>query len=87
MYEQLRANPIPINIEHDPTMPPVGRVVGARLRELPDGELLLEGEEELFNSTTQALVLPVRDLLSALDDHPSFSPEPLPLSLSVDDRS
>jgi hypothetical protein len=44
MLEQIKASPKPVNIEHDPTRPPVGWIVKPRLIELPDGEVALETE-------------------------------------------
>lgn len=42
MAKQLQGRALPLNLEHDPTQPPVGRVLGVELVELDDGELALE---------------------------------------------
>ncbi len=39
MLEQIQAAPKPVNIEHDPTVPPVGRMTNPKLIELDDGEV------------------------------------------------
>jgi hypothetical protein len=39
---------LPVGVEHDPRIPPLGRVVRASIHELADGEYALEGEMEIF---------------------------------------
>jgi hypothetical protein len=39
---------VPVGVEHDPRIPPQGRLVRASIRQLDDGEYALEGEFELF---------------------------------------
>ena len=46
--DQLRRSYIPIGLEHDPRLPPFGRVVSAKLLDLSDGEVGLFGLMELF---------------------------------------
>jgi hypothetical protein len=87
MLEQLQAQPVPMNVEHDPTRVPVGRVIGGRLRELEDGEIGLEADMELFDSSTSALILPARDFGKALQSLAPIAPEPDSLELAFDDRS
>jgi hypothetical protein len=48
LVEQMQTTPTPVNIEHDPTVPPVGRTVGGKLVELGDGECAAEHEFEIF---------------------------------------
>jgi hypothetical protein len=38
----------PIGIEHDPRIPPVGRVLSAHIQELDDGEFAVDGIAEIF---------------------------------------
>jgi hypothetical protein len=44
---------IPVNVEHDPRLPVIGRIVGAEIKELGDGELGLEAVIELFEPDDQ----------------------------------
>jgi len=39
---------IPVGIEHDPRIPPVGRVLSAHIKELEDGEFAVDGIAEIF---------------------------------------
>lgn len=39
---------VPVGVEHDPRIPPQGRIVRAWIRELGDGEFALDGEFEMF---------------------------------------
>jgi hypothetical protein len=39
---------IPMGVEHDPRIPPVGRVLSAYLEELEDGEFAVDGIAEIF---------------------------------------
>lgn len=48
MRDHIKEHLIPMGVEHDPRRPPVGRVLGAEIRELDDGTFALEGEGELF---------------------------------------
>ena len=41
---------IPVAWQHDLRYPPLGRVVGARLVELPDGEVAVEGDQEFWDA-------------------------------------
>ena len=38
----------PIGIEHDPRIPPIGRVISAQIEKLPDGEFAVDGIAEMF---------------------------------------
>jgi hypothetical protein len=41
---------VPVGVEHDPRIPPQGRIVRAWSRELDDGEFALDGEFEMFEA-------------------------------------
>jgi hypothetical protein len=45
---QINHSYIPVGVEHDPRIPPQGRVIRAWIVELADGHYALEGELELF---------------------------------------
>jgi hypothetical protein len=38
----------PMGVEHDPRIPPVGRVLSAHIKELEDGEFAVDGIAEIF---------------------------------------
>jgi hypothetical protein len=46
--EQIHRTFVPLGVEHDPRIPPQGRLVRASIRKLEDGEYALDGEFELF---------------------------------------
>lgn len=48
MIEQIESTYIPMGIEHDPRIAPLGRVVAAKITALDDGEHALDAEIELF---------------------------------------
>jgi hypothetical protein len=48
MVEAVSRNWIPVGVEHDPRIPPLGRVREAELRKEPDGSTSLVGTIELF---------------------------------------
>jgi len=48
MVEQIQSHYIHVDIEHDPRLPPVGRISGARLLTLDDGRQAVEATMELF---------------------------------------
>jgi len=48
MVEQVNKQYIPMGIEHDPRIPPLGRLVSARVLQLEDGEYGVEGIGEIF---------------------------------------
>jgi hypothetical protein len=50
MVEQVQSNIFPMGVEHDPRIPPVGRIVDAELREREDGEYQVVGTVEIFES-------------------------------------
>lgn len=39
---------IPVGVEHDPRIPPIGRVISAQIEELPDGEFAVDGIAEIY---------------------------------------
>lgn len=48
MVEQVNRQYIPMGIEHDPRIPPQGRLVSAKVVKLEDGEYGVEGIGEIF---------------------------------------
>lgn len=52
IVEQMRSQYIPFGYDHDPRLPPVGRVVDAALVPLEDGEWGVEGAVQLFDDET-----------------------------------
>lgn len=48
MVRQSNEKIIPLGIEHDPRIPPQGRILEANLVQLPDGEFAVEGIPEFF---------------------------------------
>jgi hypothetical protein len=87
MLEQIQAAPKPVNIEHDPTVRPVGRIKNARLIELGDGEVALETEMELFDGEVSVLLKPVGELRREIAQLPPISAEDGPLEITTDPRS
>lgn len=54
---QLRARYIPLGYEHDPRYPPLGRMVGAQVVELPDGEFAAEALLEFWDADPTTLTI------------------------------
>lgn len=50
MADRMNERYTPISIEHDPRIPPVGRIASARIVELEDGEYGVEGVGEIFEA-------------------------------------
>ncbi len=48
MLEGFKESYVPIDIQHDPRLPPQGRLVSAIVKRLDDGALAIEGVAELF---------------------------------------
>ena len=48
MVEQANSSYIPVGIMHDPRIPPVGRIISAKLVQLEDGEYAVEGVRQIF---------------------------------------
>ena len=40
----------PVGVEHDPRIPPIGRVISAQIEELPDGEFAVDGIAEIYET-------------------------------------
>lgn len=55
MVEQSNRQVIPIGSEHDPRIPPLGRVIMTELVELEDGEFAVEGVAEIFDEDYENL--------------------------------
>jgi hypothetical protein len=83
---QIESAPKPVNIEHDPTVPPVGRMRSGRLIELPDGELSLEAETELFE-VAPVVFKSVSELQARVAGHGPWPAGPGPLKITTDARS
>jgi hypothetical protein len=87
VVEQLQESPKPVGIEHDPTNPPVGRVVGGKLVELPDGEVAAESIIEVYDETKTVVLHSYDEFLEAFRALPGLVPEDGPLRISIDERS
>lgn len=48
MVQQVNERYIPMGLEHDPRIPPQGRLISAELQELEDGEYAIRGTFEVF---------------------------------------
>lgn len=55
MVEQSNRQVIPLGAEHDPRIPPLGRVIITELVELEDGEFAVEGVAEIFDEDFENL--------------------------------
>lgn len=62
MIEELNHSLIPLNIEHDPRIPPIGRVIGAEITKLDDNEYALDGIVELFDQGEQIKEITDREI-------------------------
>lgn len=87
MLAQIQERPVPVNIEHDPTQPPVGRVVRGQLVELDDGEVALEIETEMLKGGGPAAIYPVSRLAEAAAALASIPAQVGRLDLVIDERS
>lgn len=86
-FEHLQEHPAPVNLEHDPTQLPVGRVIAGHLVELDDGEVALESEMEIFTGTIPVAFYPASQLAAAASALGAIVPEEGPLEILIDDRS
>ncbi|MEN6370058.1 MAG: hypothetical protein ABFD77_10255 [Thermotogota bacterium] len=50
MVRQIDAQHIPVGVEHDPRIPPAGRIASAELVELTDGDYAVDGVIEVFEA-------------------------------------
>lgn len=48
MVDQINSNYVSMWFEHDPRIPPIGRLVSAKIEQLPDGEFVVKGIAEVF---------------------------------------
>jgi hypothetical protein len=87
MLEQLQASPKPVNVEHDPTVAPVGRMMNPKLVELPDGEVALETEMEIFEGTVPVVLKAAREFHEEMAELPPVQAEEGPLEITTDSRS
>lgn len=63
MQEQIRTNIIPIIVNHDPRIPPIGRMIDAEIVQLEDGEYALDAIGEIFEDQSEAVTADDRDLI------------------------
>lgn len=56
MAEQINNGIIPYGVEHDPRIPPIGRIIQAEVNSLEDGEHALDGTVELFDGDFSILM-------------------------------
>ncbi|HTU46541.1 MAG TPA: hypothetical protein VMF91_15850 [Bryobacteraceae bacterium] len=68
---------LPLTVEHDLRIPPIGRIVSAEVTSLPDGEHAIEADVEIFeeNDTPEVLAGDGRTVRISLDDIPTFIAE------------
>lgn len=57
MAKQINEHYIPMTVEHDPRLPPIGRIVSATVVPLDDGEFALETESEIWDEKDTLLTL------------------------------
>jgi hypothetical protein len=69
MAKQLNDFCIPMWIQHDPRIPPVGRFIRATTRALPDGELAVVTEAEVWDEAEVVPFLPNRRMPLGKPDH------------------
>ena len=60
---------VPVIVDHDPRCPPIGRVIGARIDDLPDGEHAVVGIYEIFEPGDQLQSAPGREIPLSSYDH------------------
>ena len=53
LVELINAEYLPMGVEHDPRIPPIGRIVSARLVVLDDGAYAVQGVAEMFEDGDQ----------------------------------
>lgn len=85
--EQLKRGPVPSFIEHDHTLPPVGRVVGGRIAELENGEIAAESIMEIFEETSPASIHSESEFDDAIRHARPVVAVSGPLEIVVDQRS
>lgn len=53
MLDSLSRQTVPVQVEHDPRRPPIGKIVSGNIVELEDSEFGLEVESEIFEPSDQ----------------------------------
>ena len=48
LVEQINNSYMPMGVEHDPRIPPIGRIISAKLIKRDDGSYAVEGISEIF---------------------------------------
>ena len=79
---QISNNSIPVNWEHNPILPPVGRVTSASVERTKDGEYALVGLVEVFDLSSYSTIL--ESGLEIPSTIPDTLDESLPASGSLD---
>jgi hypothetical protein len=74
MAEAFNKNYLPLTVEHDVRIPPIGRISSAEIVPLEDGEYAVDGTVEIFEKadTLASLAGDGRTLAIPHDDIPSF---------------
>jgi hypothetical protein len=62
MVDQANSSYIPYGVEHDPRIPPLGRIQRARLVPLQDGEAAIEADIEIFDDPNLPSFDPTRKM-------------------------
>lgn len=67
--EDVNAKCLPMWVQHDPRIPPIGRVVRAEVRQVGDGEFELIGEVEIWEPGDEVEFWPTRTMPVKKPDH------------------
>lgn len=70
MSKQANDNIIPLIVEHDPRLPPIGRIVSTQIKQLEDGEYALEGTFCICESEDEFNLLADDKREMKIDEHP-----------------
>jgi hypothetical protein len=73
----INSRPVRLTVEHDLTLPPWGRLTGARVVDAPDGECLLVGTQEAFGPPRRLQLSDGTELFevgSPHDEQPLYRP-------------
>jgi hypothetical protein len=95
MAEQISRKTIPINVEHNPLFPPIGKVVSASVKPTEDGEYALVATLEIFdeasfvNISDSILVMPPANAITIpeVTYKECLAPEELKIELKYDPRN
>ncbi|MFZ1926248.1 MAG: hypothetical protein WAU42_08915 [Solirubrobacteraceae bacterium] len=85
---QLTERALPVGVEHDPTVPPVGRMLDGRLVETDDGELAMEATMEVrARPGIPAVFRPASDFYQVAHELPRITAQRGELAFDIDRRS